>query len=294
MLFKAYNLIIDSDLDLGLPLVLSGTPDFYFKSIEQLASDGHKTNVFRKGIQAKIDIKEHKITLDWPLIGKFQAKNGVHLHYQKLTNDENVFKLFAISEALGLILQQKGYFLLHGSAVKVGEKAFVFIGEPGAGKSTTIAAFAKAGHSVLSDDMTAIAFDEIGKPVVIPSYPHIKIWEDSVVSLGFDRTTLEPAYEGHRKYMVRQSEHSFPSAEIPLEQIIVLQKPYSKKLNEVKLTDSPIELLKYYPLPQQILRGKHLEQHFTDSLKIAAQVQIKRVNRPKNYEGLTHFLKTFR
>lgn len=293
MLFKAYNLIIDSDFDLGLPMATSITPDLYFLANNQLSFIGKKTNVFRKGIQAKIDIKEQEILLNWSLIGKFQAKNGAYLYYQKLTNDENVFKLFAISEALGLILQQRGYYLLHGSAVKVGEKAIVFIGEPGAGKSTTVAAFAKEGHTVLSDDMTAITFDEFGKALVIPSYPQIKIWEDSVDSLGFDKSTLAPAYEGHRKYILSQSEHSFPSAAIPLEQIIVLQKPHSKKPQEIKLRDSPIELLKYYPLPQQILRDKYLEKHFMDSLKIASQVQINRVNRSKNYEKLTNFITTF-
>jgi hypothetical protein len=231
--------------------------------------------------------------LDWPSIGKFKATKGDVLYFQKLTNDDNVFRLFAISEALGLILQQRGYFLLHGSAVKVGDKAVVFVGVPGAGKSTTVAAFAKAGYTVLSDDMTAITFDDSGRPVVLPSYPQIKIWEESVRNLGFDQSTLEPAYEGHQKYILRQSEQSFPKSAISLDQIIVLQKPYSKKNQDLRLLDIPIELIKYYPLPQQLLRGLQLERHFADSLKIASQVSVKRVNRPANYEKLQDFIKTF-
>lgn len=293
MLFKAYNLNIESDIDLGLPTAKDQTPDFYVKDKKITTSNGVKTNVFRKGIQAKISFSKQHIMLNWPSIGKFEAINGDVLNFQKLTHDEDVFRLFIISEALGLILQQRGYFLLHGSAVMLGKKATVFIGVPGAGKSTTIAAFAKAGYTILSDDMTAITFDETGKAVVLPAYPQIKIWEDTVTNLGFDKSTLEPAFEGHQKYILRQSDELFPSAAIPLEQIIVLQKPYSRKKKDLKSTEIPIELIKYYPLPQQILRGEYLERHFNDSIKIASQVSVKRINRPRNYALLEDFIKSF-
>ncbi|MCP9754760.1 serine kinase [Lacihabitans sp. CCS-44] len=293
MLFQAYNLTIDSDFDLELPMASKRVKDFCFKPEEIPSAKGFKTNVFRKGLQANIIIENEQLILDWPTIGKFKASKGEILEFQKNTNDDDVFRLFATSEALGLILQQRGYFLLHGSAVKVGEKAIVFIGVPGAGKSTTIAAFAKAGYTILSDDMTAITFDNSGRAAVLPGIPQIKIWEESARNLDFDPSNLEPAYEGHQKYIFRQSENSFPDTAIDLDQIVVLQKPYSKKNHEIRLLDVPIELIKYYPLPQQILRGAHLERHFTDSLKIAAQVTVKRVNRPLNYEKLRDFVKTF-
>jgi hypothetical protein len=293
MLFQAYNLTIDSDFDLGLPLSSKQSIDFSFKPREISSSKGTKTNIFRKGLQANLIMEAQEMILDWPSIAKFKAIKGEVLYFQKLTKDDNVFRLFAISEALGLILQQKGYFLLHGSAVKVGDKAVVFVGVPGAGKSTTVAAFAKAGFTVLSDDMTAITFDDSGRPVVLPSYPQIKIWEESVRNLGFDPSTLEPAYEGHQKYILRQSEKFFPSKAVTLDQIIVLQKPHSKKNQDLRPLDIPIELIKYYPLPQQLLRGLHLEQHFADSLKIASQVSVKRINRPTNYEKLQDFIKQF-
>ncbi len=294
MLFKAYNLNIESDIDLGLPTAKDQTPDFYVKDQTISNSNGVKTNVFRKGIQAKISLIEQRIMLNWPSVGKFEAINGVVLNFQKITQDENVFRLFVISEALGLILQQRGFFLLHGSAVILDKKATVFVGVPGVGKSTTIAAFAKAGYTVLSDDMTAITFDEAGNAVVLPAYPQIKIWEDTVKNLSFDKSTLEPAFEGHQKYILRQSDELFPSAAIPLEQIIVLQKPYSRKKKDLKSTEIPIELIKYYPLPQQILRGEYLERHFKDSIKIASQVSVKRINRPRNYALLEDFIKSFR
>lgn len=292
MAFRAYNQAIKSDFNLQLPLS-NEKQDFDILQNPIAERKLANTNIFRKGITAKVNVEENSIILNWENIATFEAIGGTTLNYQRLTDDDNIFRLFTISEAFGLILQQKGYFLLHGSAVQVGKKAYVFIGISGAGKSTTIAAFAKAGYTVLSDDMTAISFDKNGKPIILPAYPEIKIWENSVNNLGFDKTKLEPAYEGHDKYLLKQPEDIFPSEGIPLEQIIVLQKPYSRKKEALKINEIPIELLKYYPLPQQILRGSVLERHFWDSIKIASQVSVKRVNRPKNYPQLFDFINTF-
>lgn len=293
MLFKAYNLVIDSDFDLRLPTAISLPADSYFRHSTIKNIRGWKTNIYRRNIQAKVSLTDTKIGLNWPGIANFEAHNAQFLHYQQFTKDDDIFRLFATSEALGLILHQKGIFLLHGSAVKIGNKAYVFIGIPGAGKSTTIAAFAKTGHTVLSDDMTAISFDEDGKAVVIPAFPQIKIWEDSVINLGFDKTMLEPAYEGHNKYLLKQNEDTFPTTAIPLQRIIILQKPYSRLAGAVNPIEAPIELLKYFPLPQQILRADSLKKHFEDSLKIAAQISFSRINRPKNYSELFKFINTF-
>ncbi|MFY7908256.1 MAG: serine kinase [Emticicia sp.] len=293
MLFKAYNLFIDSDFDLGFPIAKASPPDISFKKHHIGSVKTVKTNIFRMGIQAKVFKDHESVVLEWPKIAKFQINGDENIYYQRFTKDDNIFRLFATSEVLGLILQKKSYFLLHGSAVKINNEAFIFIGVPGAGKSTTIAAFAKAGYTVLSDDMTAISFDESGKATVIPAYPQIKIWEDSVKNLGFDKSKLEPAYEGHNKYLLKQNEEKFPSKSIPLKEIIVLQKPYSKKSNSINAIETPIELLKYFPLPQQTLRGNELRKHFMDSLKIASHVSFRRINRPKGYSQLLKFIEQF-
>jgi len=293
MLFKTFNLTIESDFDLKLPISNQQEFDVCFKKRKIDDLKVAKTNIFRKSIQARVGKGKNSIILDWDNIARFEALDGKSLYYQRFENDDNIFRLFAISEALGLVLHQRGFFLLHGSAVKVGEKAIVFIGVPGAGKSTTVAAFAKTGHTVLSDDMTAITFDNSGKAVVLPAYPEIKIWQDSVTHLGFDKSKLFPAYEGHNKYLFKQNQQTFPNNGIVLEQIVVLQKPFSKKTSTQKVNNIPIELLKYFPLPHQLLQGNDLQRHFLDSLKIASQVSVVNVNRPKTFSKLFEFINTF-
>ena len=71
---------------------------------------------------------------------------------------------------------------LHASAVAVGRHAIAVVGFPGAGKSTTAAAFARCGFSVIADDVVALA--ENGENFLVqPGYPRINSWPDSVRAL---------------------------------------------------------------------------------------------------------------
>jgi hypothetical protein len=54
-----------------------------------------------------------------------------------------------------------------------------FVGGNRAGKSTIVAALARAGHRVLSDDI-AVLEETSGTFRIKPSYPQIRLWPDSV------------------------------------------------------------------------------------------------------------------
>jgi hypothetical protein len=89
---------------------------------------------------------------------------------------------YLIGPILGLVLHLRGTVMLHASVVRIGDVAVAFVGPQGAGKSTTAACFALAGYSVLTDDVAAISEDEtIFK--VIPAYPRIRLWPESVEML---------------------------------------------------------------------------------------------------------------
>ena len=60
-----------------------------------------------------------------------------------------------LGPAFALLLQQRGGVVLHGSAVRVGDLAVVFVGVKGEGKSTTAATLVQRGHDLLTDDVAA-------------------------------------------------------------------------------------------------------------------------------------------
>ena len=62
---------------------------------------------------------------------------------------------YLLGPVLGLLLRFRGITCLHASAVAIDGSVIAFVGAEGAGKSTTAAAFARAGFAAVSDDVVA-------------------------------------------------------------------------------------------------------------------------------------------
>ncbi len=86
---------------------------------------------------------------------------------------------YLLGPVFGFILRIRGFTALHASAAVINGHAVAFVGGGGAGKSTIVAALARAGHRVLSDDI-AVLEETSGTFRIKPSYPQIRLWPDSV------------------------------------------------------------------------------------------------------------------
>lgn len=86
---------------------------------------------------------------------------------------------YLLGPVFSLILRFRGTISLHASAIRIGDVAIALVGPQGAGKSTTAASFATAGYSVLTDDCAPIR--DCGDAFhIIPAYPRIRLWPESV------------------------------------------------------------------------------------------------------------------
>ena len=79
---------------------------------------------------------------------------------------------YLLGPVFGFILRLRGFTALHASAAVINGYAVAFVGRGGAGKSTIVAALARAGHRILSDDI-AVLEEASGTFRIKPSYPHI-------------------------------------------------------------------------------------------------------------------------
>jgi hypothetical protein len=86
---------------------------------------------------------------------------------------------YVLGPVLGVVLRLRGVTSLHASAVSIGDRGVVFVGQTGTGKSTTAAAFARQGYGVISDDIVALAESE-GAFYLMPAFPHLCLWPESV------------------------------------------------------------------------------------------------------------------
>ncbi|GGM80678.1 hypothetical protein GCM10010967_10590 [Dyadobacter beijingensis] len=292
--YMAFGLHIHSEI--ALPELADGDPDAVVDvHIRRGTFELPKlrpTTIYRRGIRAHFGRDaQQALYLDWAGVAAFKATGGHALTVSPVTADGNLISLFTVSEALGLVLFQKGYFLLHASAVAVGDEAWCFMGMPGAGKSSTAAAFIKAGCRLLSDDLTAITFDKSGKPLIIPAYPQLKIWDRTVQGLQYNRSDLEPVSEGVNKFSFQPKE-GFSLAAVPLKKVLFLHKARNKPaVQSLGVAEVPGEMLRNFPLATELLDGEYLKKHFFQSLQCAKSAEILRQRRPEGFERLEKWVR---
>ncbi|MBF0395098.1 MAG: hypothetical protein HQL38_20680, partial [Alphaproteobacteria bacterium] len=118
---------------------------------------------------------------------------------------------------------QRGLLPLHASCVAIGGRAIAFSGVSGAGKSTLAAAFHRQGHSVLSDDVTVVDVEAPGGPLVLPSFPRLKLWGDVMNAFALPREGLERSRAELDKFHVPLSGR-FQADPLPLAAIYHLEE----------------------------------------------------------------------
>ena len=132
---------------------------------------------------------------------------------------------YLLGPVMGFVLRLRGIVCLHASGVAVGDKAIALVGLPGAGKSTTAAAFASSGFPVLSDDIVALA-DKGAQFFVQLGYPRVNLWPDSVRRLFGSEDALPritPTWE--KRYLpLGQNGHHFASNPLTLGAIYILDR----------------------------------------------------------------------
>lgn len=96
---------------------------------------------------------------------------------------------YLIGPVLGFLLRLRGITCLHASAAVLESQAVVFVGPAGAGKSTTAATLAQRGFAVLSDDIVSVT-ERDDNLYVMPSFPFISLWPESVNALYGSENTL--------------------------------------------------------------------------------------------------------
>ncbi len=130
---------------------------------------------------------------------------------------------YLVGPVIAFALQLRGVTCLHASAIALEDRAIALFGLAGAGKSTTAAAFALRGYSVLADDVAVLA-DLGDRFLVQPGYPRINLWPDSVRTLFGAEDVLPritPTW-GKRYLPLDHDGNHFQSNPLPLGAIYIL------------------------------------------------------------------------
>jgi hypothetical protein len=129
---------------------------------------------------------------------------------------------YLLGPVLGILLRFRGALCLHASAVVIDGKAVLFVGPPGAGKSTTAAALARLGHPVLADDI-AMLEERNGDFLVYPAFPRVWLWPNSIDFLyGNSGKKKLPELLGEKACLSAEDGLLFQPEPLPLSEIYIL------------------------------------------------------------------------
>ncbi|CAI6036474.1 aldolase [Cohnella sp. JJ-181] len=196
--------------------------------------------------------------------------------------DPDELRLFILGSCMGAALMQRGILPLHGSAVAIDGQAYGIVGDSGAGKSTLAAAFLQAGFPLVSDDVIALDFSGgHRRPLVIPSYPQQKLWQQSLDGFGISNESLRPLFKRETKFAVPLSV-GYHAQPIPLAGLFELSK---SEITEPLLTPVPklerLSLLRHHTYRQFWLdRLGMTDWHFRATAALATNIDVYRLVRP--------------
>lgn len=189
---------------------------------------------------------------------------------------------------LAMLLNQRGYLVLHGNALAKGAHVVALLGDGGAGKSTLTMQLVQAGYTFIADDVLAIEIGHAGESHVLPGSPMLKLWSDALQQLGLPTDAAPHFMEGldKRIWSLPAPEHE---PRYDLSQIYLLEQG----------ADIVIVRLEPKAASFRLLSNRYLLAHldavspvrtFDQCVAVTKRVRICRLIRPKDFGRMSDVL----
>lgn len=285
MNFTLFGLHVESEVDLQLPSATPlPTPDVCIR-FGTFSDDFHSRTL--NGVLFSSS-GERQCTLGCEGLGSFKISDGK----QVTVNPHQPVCLDTLRQSLlglvmAVVLLQRGYIVLHGSSVVIGEKAVLFLGNKGEGKSTLAAWLLAQGHSLLSDDVCALTADSGSHLTLAPSYPAMRLNPDALHHLGHAPTSY-PRVHPLAEKRVRDVDHNFCPTPRPVAAICVLKTAETQQLRKLHGVEAvqailPHMIMGRFPDDDSSLMTR---ETFLQTTQVVNSLDIYQLTRPRNLDLL--------
>ena len=180
-----------------------------------------------------------------------------------------------------ILLYQRGYFLLHGSAVSIDDRGVAFIGFSGSGKSSIAAAMHTNGHRVATDDTIITDFED--GISTVPSFPRLKLPKATVDALDLaDHILGDDEIWFH-------VEDGFERSMIPLTTVYVVEDDLGKQapMIESMRSQSAMKRVLQHSVGRDLVEATGTEgRHFQECAKVVDGAVVKWLYRPDDFSQL--------
>lgn len=180
----------------------------------------------------------------WDGVGTLLMRDGREILIEPAEEvTAQLLRSAVLGPGFGALLHQRGQLVLHASALTISDAAVAFTGTTLQGKSTVALAFYARGHHLIADDVTAIEVDGHA-PTVVPAYPEINCWPQSLERFSYDPQCLErvqPTFEKRAFHATRR----FCEGERPLSHVFVLNRGGTPVVEPLTLHEALIQLVSH-------------------------------------------------
>lgn len=193
--------------------------------------------------------------------------------------------IFLSGTGMGMILHQRGLLVLHASAVRVGEKAVLFCGASGAGKSTIAAALGEAGYDLVADDFAAISLRD-GVAFVEPDGRQHKLWQQAIERLDLGGRNAGAVRSNLSKFYVEPSRAT--DGALPIGGIFQLREarpPHVAGIERPNIVDAGLILRRNAYRPAMVKRLNQQQLYFAGAATLIS-AGVYTLTRPLGFQHL--------
>lgn len=272
--YSAYSLIIGSELPLPEWPEANGEPDI----------------LIRVGTVPKVPCNA---TLNSELAihnsaGAFQITNGREIVVDPLPGaDPNAVRLLLLGRMMAYLLRQRGWLPLHASGVTFRQRSVLFLGHSGAGKSTTAAAFHRAGHQIVTDDVAPVRISD-NKCIALPVRPRLRLDTHSRFLMAAHESQGVLEFDGKYRYELPRA--PLPEA-IEVQRIYVLEDGETIESRPIPPVHSVRFLSAHCFFRRRRMDQATLAAHLRHCAEVARMASIRLLTRPRLLRALPDLVK---
>jgi hypothetical protein len=219
------------------------------------------------------------------------SRDGSSITFHPLQELEpGVQRLALLGPPLAIALRNKGYLVLHATALEVGDGACLFMGTNKAGKSTMATAMHLRNHRLIADDIVALKVDLSGSSPILAmdGIKRCKLWPDSAEALGIDDHLLQPLHSFTQKLGFSKGIDDEVAGGTQVKRLIALQRSDRLEMKRLHGNNIVTALLAncYVPKVGDAFVGEHGMREFMQCARLAREADVYELHRPTDLAQL--------
>jgi hypothetical protein len=306
-LYRLFGITMASDYHFANPLPrVSGVPDVSFTCRRTSPYPAEAAKKLLYASESKTDDGESIFTIH-------AMDDGYVIHHAKTVDfylsSETItahlldpaygymVEIILLGEIFSLWLELRGIPMIHASATVVDDHAIAFLSTNKGGKTGLAAAFAQAGHQILTDDILPLE-NRDGLILGLPGYPALRMWPDQADHFLGDYKNLDvvhPELSKRRIPVGPEGIGTFCSERKPLK-VIYLPHRHGP---DCDITIEPLSqknaffsLIQYSFAAGLVERLGLQQQRMSFFSRLVQQVPVRRLSYPDGFQHLPYVVNT--